>query len=637
MAIQKLNDSKFTLKDDGTLLQSGYSEIIVSSLADLPSPTGSYILLPSGHYIFNAKSRTPFINPYTLRFATGANIKMSGLDILSRQYVYVGGLNMFECESYVLTLDISKMLFADGLSGVATAFNIVGASRSSTFFFMEKCIFSGFKSLGTTSNIYNIWDLCVYQDFGQGIVYNETTNVTRLSFSNPKNVTKDTLCTFDYTTNKVLATSHYIFNCDKLRFKSDGTLPAEIYTGAFDINGAVIDNGDGTVRLTTTADHSLEVNNTIFLRKTTNYNNTYKILATPTTKTFDIEASYIAETLTNAEAQLIYFVLNRTVDDFQMTLEEINLIGQPVDNGDGTVNILTEEPHNFLTNDIVCIGFTDNYNGEYTVLSTPTANTFKITATYANEIFYEGKKVGKIFDFTDNGTGDHYFYENSICETYRGSIYSFNHFQQVYNLQGKDDVTAIDFEPTISGISSRGNSISLLFGNEKPDNVFTGSSLTQKYKYFKMLNTLGNASSKISGELYFTENTTDTSLTLNTPAKIVIGSPSVYLADKIERIIPNADGSLTFDNPDIATCRIDLSIVLKGGTSAAKVGSCYVYVNGENATVASPEIDVLNRNIFLYTFELINLKQGDVLEMYIENKSNSDNFTVFNAKLSIVG
>ena len=114
--------------------------------------------------------------------------------------------------------------------------------------------------------------------------------------------------TAEYTTKSIV----FAANCD-CGLIGQSILDAPIVytgTGTFlktpiisDLNGAVIDNGDGTVRLTTTADHPFIAGNTILISNTINYNGYYVISSAPTTTTFDITETYVSETLSNGVAK----------------------------------------------------------------------------------------------------------------------------------------------------------------------------------------------------------------------------------------------------------------------------------------------------------------------------------------------
>jgi len=59
---------------------------------------------------------------------------------------------------------------------------------------------------------------------------------------------------------------------------------------------AVADNENGTVKLTTTADHGLLAGSVVYIEGTTNYNGLRKITNVPATDEIDIIAPYKAET-----------------------------------------------------------------------------------------------------------------------------------------------------------------------------------------------------------------------------------------------------------------------------------------------------------------------------------------------------
>jgi hypothetical protein len=77
--------------------------------------------------------------------------------------------------------------------------------------------------------------------------------------------------------------------------------------GADSINGialagsAVVDNGDGTVKLTTAAAHGLLAGSVVYIEGSTNYDGLSKLESIPSTTTFTIKAPFVAETPAGTE------------------------------------------------------------------------------------------------------------------------------------------------------------------------------------------------------------------------------------------------------------------------------------------------------------------------------------------------
>lgn len=65
-------------------------------------------------------------------------------------------------------------------------------------------------------------------------------------------------------------------------------------------NAAAVDNGDGTVNIPITA-HGLTAGRRVTLASTTNYNNTYEVVAVPDADTITITETYASETFAGSE------------------------------------------------------------------------------------------------------------------------------------------------------------------------------------------------------------------------------------------------------------------------------------------------------------------------------------------------
>lgn len=559
MSQQNLNDNKFILRDDGALDQTGYPQKIVNSLDDFPVPIGADIFLEQYEYVWSGTS--PLITPYSFVFPAGKDCTIRSLNILTAPIVYVGSGTLIKTNGGVSTIRLINTTFAFIAGG--QFIDVEGLDRLSTFIRIVDCICSGTGNLGRVYNITALTDNLTCTDYSQGFIADTARWPSEgVAWLVPKNVTKNTPCTFDNATNKILSAAHYMYDNDVIRFTTDGTLPTGLSAGAFDLNGAVIDNGDGTVRLTTTTPHGFSIGNTVFVRGTTYYDSNYEILATPTTTTFDIEATYVAETLANDEAQLGYYIINAATDDFQVSLT---------------------------------IG-------------------------------------GAVVNFTDNGTGNHQFFENNIAFTARGSVYSFNFEDTSFQGFGANN-TALDLEPTIqaSGAASRGSSNSTLFENTNYLNKFTGSSLNQTYKYFTFFNTLGHPNSATTGVIYFTGNATPTPLTLNNAAPVV---EPTYFSDNLERM-EQIGNKLYYRGINPIALTITCIVTMTSGTALAKAIVLHIYKNGEDITVAEPVVDVLNRQVSIFDIEETILETNDYLEIWITNTTDSTDITVTNGKLIV--
>lgn len=64
---------------------------------------------------------------------------------------------------------------------------------------------------------------------------------------------------------------------------------------------AVVDNGDGTVKLTASAAHGLLAGSVVYIENTDSYDGLREITAIPAAATFSIKAPFVAETTANAD------------------------------------------------------------------------------------------------------------------------------------------------------------------------------------------------------------------------------------------------------------------------------------------------------------------------------------------------
>jgi len=104
-------------------------------------------------------------------------------------------------------------------------------------------------------------------------------------------------------------------------------------TGALALNShtlkaatAVVDNGDGTVKLTTTAAHGLLTGSVVYIEGSVNYNGLQKLVAIPAATTFSIKAKYVAETTAGTETVKIAAVPKR---DFNFLGFRLHLSAAP--------------------------------------------------------------------------------------------------------------------------------------------------------------------------------------------------------------------------------------------------------------------------------------------------------------------
>lgn len=76
-------------------------------------------------------------------------------------------------------------------------------------------------------------------------------------------------------------------------------------------NTAVVDNGDGTVKMTLSAAHGLLAGSVVLIEGTTHYDGLRKIEAIPSTTTINIKASYKAEVPAGTETVKVAIVPGR--------------------------------------------------------------------------------------------------------------------------------------------------------------------------------------------------------------------------------------------------------------------------------------------------------------------------------------
>lgn len=82
---------------------------------------------------------------------------------------------------------------------------------------------------------------------------------------------------------------------DEIKITGTGALNATIDATA------VVDNSDGTVKLTTSAAHGFLAGSIVYIEGTTNYDGLAEIVSVPSTTTFNIKAKYVAETPAGTE------------------------------------------------------------------------------------------------------------------------------------------------------------------------------------------------------------------------------------------------------------------------------------------------------------------------------------------------
>lgn len=112
-------------------------------------------------------------------------------------------------------------------------------------------------------------------------------------------------------------------------FKAINVIPV---TGADSINGialaatAAIDNGDGTVTLTTAAAHGLLAGSVVYIEGTSNYDGLQKLTAIPNTDELTFKAKFVAETPAGTETVKIAIAPKKA---FQFLGFRLNLSAAP--------------------------------------------------------------------------------------------------------------------------------------------------------------------------------------------------------------------------------------------------------------------------------------------------------------------
>jgi len=84
-------------------------------------------------------------------------------------------------------------------------------------------------------------------------------------------------------------------------------------------NAAVVDNGNGTVKIEATDHGFLGVGSVVYIEGTTNYDGMREITAV-NTNDFSIKADYVAETLAGTETAKVAFDWNRPVEILEVRL-----------------------------------------------------------------------------------------------------------------------------------------------------------------------------------------------------------------------------------------------------------------------------------------------------------------------------
>ena len=528
------------------------------SIDDLPASVGQDINLECKRYVWIGTGA--LVTDKSLVFPAGCDSALVGNSILGAPLVFTyTGSDAFLKSTNFLTIRLENITFSTPL-GTLFDFDGLGAfTDPPSLVKINDVIMSNVVNVGTIKDTTLRFNFSQIQDYGQGLIADSTRfTVERLAFFSPKDVTKNTATTFDNTTNTVESVGHNMYNNDVVRLTTDGTLPTGLRESITDLNGAVIDNGDGTVRFTTTSAHNLAIGDMIIPRGTTNYDNFYTVLAVPTTTTFDVEAAFVAETFANDVAQIGYYIINRTADDFQLSRTE----------------------------------------------------------------------GGSAVTFTDNGTGNHQFFENSIAITWRGAVYTVD-METVSFSNDNPNNTSFDFEPTISGDFSRGEVLGTGFDTPNRLNNFAGGSLDETYKYFRFIGTLNHPDSRNSGVVYTTGNATPTPLTQNVITEVTQGTFDIYNEERTFR----SANRLCNDNPSPTIEKITALLTMVTANAAASEIRVHILLNGEDVTIAEPSIDVANRNVSTVDIEQILWGEGDCVSIAIENLDNGTDVTVVESKL----
>jgi hypothetical protein len=100
---------------------------------------------------------------------------------------------------------------------------------------------------------------------------------------------------------------------------------------------AVVDNGDGTVKLTTAAAHGFLAPSVLYVTGTTNYDGMRTVTSIPTVTTLNIKAPYVAETPGGTET--VSLALYRADGEtWELTSFEIHLSAASATSEDLTIN-----------------------------------------------------------------------------------------------------------------------------------------------------------------------------------------------------------------------------------------------------------------------------------------------------------
>lgn len=97
------------------------------------------------------------------------------------------------------------------------------------------------------------------------------------------------------STNKTAAWNENTKNVEERKASGTNTLSGTLHTDA------VVDNGNGTVTLTTDAAHGYIADSWVVIDGTTNYDGMHKIILVPTTSGITITSTYTAETPAGTE------------------------------------------------------------------------------------------------------------------------------------------------------------------------------------------------------------------------------------------------------------------------------------------------------------------------------------------------
>lgn len=139
---------------------------------------------------------------------------------------------------------------------------------------------------------------------------------------------------------------------------------------AFFTISSVSNNGDGTVTITTSADHNLEPEDEVEHFETTDYNGLYTVLKVPSRTTYTV-----TDTFTSSQAGIMRYKHAR--------VWKITAIANA---GGGNIEITTNGNHDLRGNMLsaITISGTTDYNGTYSIVARTASNKFTVAATYVS-------------------------------------------------------------------------------------------------------------------------------------------------------------------------------------------------------------------------------------------------------------